>query len=488
MNSPYHVIIVGGGMAGMAAADLLSRHGLRILVVDDNAHAGGQLLRKPMFSGGSPRRFEPNRFRRRGMQLVERLMKQMVPILNGAQVLGIFPGRTLLVEDNQGRVMERRAEALILATGARERQLPFKGWDLPGVISTGAAQILMKSSGILPGKETLVGGCGPLPLATAAEIVANGGKVHAVLDQNGVAEKLKVLAAGPSIWPKLVEGAVHLARLAAARVPMMQGMRIVEAIGRQQLEGVVAARVDAYGHVVQGSERIIPTETVAVGCGFSPNIELPRQAGCSISHSVDKGGWCVDVNNAMETSVERIYAVGETTGVAGAEKSFLEGQIAAWDILFKQGRVDERTRVKQAGPLLRGRRRQIRYGRFLNRLCRVQPGWCADIPDKTIVCRCEEITMGEIRGRLNNGFNTINGVKRAARCGMGHCQGRTCGPIVQDIISAYTQRSPMDVGTVSVRAPVKPVALGALARATISRADNHDQQDHDRSGKGRPHE
>lgn len=479
MNNPHHVIIVGSGLAGMAAADLLCKQGLRVLVVDDNAHTGGQLLRKPPFSDPPPRRFEPDRQKHRGMRLVDQLRKDKVQILHGAQVLGIYPERTLLVEERPNHISEHRADALILATGARERQLPFKGWDLPGVISTGAAQILMKSSGILPAKETLIGGCGPLMLVLAAEIMANGGKVQAVLDQNGIAEKLKVITAGPAVWPKLLEGAVYLAQLAAARVPLKQGIRIVKAGGRHRLERVIAARADANGRIIQGTEQVYPARTLAVGYGFSPNIELPHQAGCAISHAVEKGGWHVDVDGAMETSVDRIYAAGETTGIAGAGKSFIEGQIAAWDILYKQERVDEQTRKMNMEPLLRKHHQQIRYGRFLNRLCQIQPGCYADIPDETVVCRCEEITMGDIRRQLDNGFDTMNGIKKATRCGMGHCQGRTCGPILFDILSARSHRPPITIGYTSARVPVKTVTLGALAkiRTHISQDDSDNGSD-----------
>ena len=184
MKRSYHVIIVGSGLAGLAAADILSRYGLHILVIDDNAHLGGQLLRKLPQAAAAENRFEPDRLKRQGARLAARIKKGNIQVLNGTQVLGIYPEHILLVEDSRGHVSEYRADALILATGARERQLPFKGWTLPGVMSTGAAQILMKSSGILPGRKTLIGGCGPLMLVLAAEILANRGEILAVLDQS----------------------------------------------------------------------------------------------------------------------------------------------------------------------------------------------------------------------------------------------------------------------------------------------------------------
>lgn len=473
MNKRYHAVIVGSGMAGLAAAELLSMHGLHVLVVDDNTHTGGQLLRRPAHTAGKKRRFEIDRIKRQGIRLAERLTAGNLHFCNQTQVLGIYPERSLLLARPNQHLFECHADSLILATGAREKQLPFKGWTLPGVMATGAAQILMKSSGILPGKKTLIGGLGPLMLVLAAEILSNGGKVHALLDQSSFAEKIKAVTVGPEIGFKLLEGAFYFTRLAFARVPIMQGVRILEARGRKQLEAVVYARTDANGKIIDGTEQIRSTDTLAVGYGFSPNIELPQQAGCSVSYDADKGGWFVDVDASMATSAPGIYAVGETTGIAGAGKSFIEGQIAAWDILLKTGRVNRRRHKEYTRALKRQRRQQVRYGRLINRMCRIAPGCYEEIPDETIVCRCEEITMGEIRRRLGQGFATMNGIKRATRCTMGNCQGRICGPILSEIISGFTHRPPGEIGCTSARIPVKTVSLGALAKMPISSGNDH---------------
>ncbi len=464
MPKHYHVIIVGGGIAGMAAADLLSTHNLRVLLVDDNAQTGGQLLRKSSDTGGRTRRFDPDRLKHRGRRLKERLKRSSVEFYNFSQVVGIYPERTLLVECIKGAISEFHADAIVLATGAREKQLPFKGWTLPGVMATGAAQFLVKSSGILPGRKTLIGGIGPLMLVLATELLANGDSVRALLDQSTFADKIKVFTAGPAIWSKLVEGAFHLSRVALARVPITQGVRILEARGRKELEAVVYARTDASGSIIRGTEKICSADALAVGYGFSPNIELPQQAGCSVSYAVDKGGWTVDVDASMNTSVTDIYAVGETTGIAGAAKSLIEGQIAAWDILLKMGYVDRQSHEERTYPLKRQRRQQVMYGKFLNRLCRLNPDCYGEIPDDVIICRCEEITMGEIRRQISHGISTMNGIKRVTRCTMGNCQGRMCGPIISDIIGALTRQSPASIGCPSARAPIKPVPLGVLAK------------------------
>ena len=257
----------------------------------------------------------------------------------------------------------------------------------------------------------------------------------------------------------------------AARVPIQQAVRVVEARGGQSLETVVAARVDASGRVCRGTETLYQADTLTVGQGFAPNIELPLQAGCRISYGMDKGGWYVAVTDAMETSLAGIYAAGETTGIAGGGKSYIEGRMAAWDILHKQDRVDPQTCVCRIRTLTRMRNRQLRYGRFLNLLCHPQAAVYADIPDEVIVCRCEAISMGEIRRHLAQDVATMNGIKKATRCGMGFCQGRTCGPILFDVIGDHCGPSAQAIGFTAARTPVKSVSLGALARMKRIRDD-----------------
>ncbi len=458
------VIIVGSGIGGLAAAACLAAHGLKILLLDENSHPGGQFLRPGLPIGPNRRDAKLNFLQRQGLNLQKQLSSNAVSMLTVAQVLGIFPEHTLLVEDRPNHLAEYSAETLILATGARERYLPFRGWTLPGVMGTGAAQILMKSAGMLPGRNILIAGNSPLMPVVAAEILRHGGKLHSLLHHGGSVPMRQLLAAGPRILPRVVQGAAYLARLVAARVPVRRGVRIIEARGRRQLETVTAGRVDARGRVIAGTETHIDVDTLAIGYGFAPNLELAQQAGCTLAYAPDQGGWCVDINDSMETSLKNIYAAGEITGIAGAAKSLIEGQISAWKILLRQGRVNRRTAAGHVRRLRRQRKQELQYGRFLNQLCRIDANCYAGIPDDTIVCRCEEISMQTIRRQVQHGFTTMRGLKTAARCGMGHCQGRTCGPILFDIISALTQQQAETVGYTSARAPVKMVSLGALAR------------------------
>jgi len=462
MSRTCDVAIVGAGFAGLAAADVLAGSGLDVRVFDENPHVGGQLLRRPSGTSHGPGGFEFDGIRRSGLRLVGRVARRGVKVEGGTQVLGLFPGQTLLVEDRDGRVSEVTARCVLCAAGARETYLPFKGWTLPGVISTGSAQILIKSSGMLPAKETLIGGLGPLQFVLAREIVRYGGKVLALLDHGGVADKIGLMRMLPRNLPKLLDGAWIMASLALSGVRVRLRMRILEASGKTRLESVVAARAGGDGQIISGTETRYPTECLAVGFGFAPNIELLIQAGSAAEHLPDRGGWVARVGDLLETSVDNVFAAGEVTGIAGARKSMIEGRIAGLAIRERLGRPLPGT-LRLLQDLARERRSELRYGAVLNRMCRLPEDWVKSIPEETIICRCEDVRMADIRNAMADGFVTPGALRRACRCGLGNCQGRICGPIIRDILEAETKSEQGRIGIPSVRPPIKAVRLGALA-------------------------
>ena len=479
MKAKYHVVIVGSGIGGLSAARTLSGHGLDILLIDENAHLGGQLLRKSEKPRKSGFDIPFGSVRSKGGVLIQHIRDACPDIdrIHQAQVLGIFKDRRLLVHTRTGsrpdktgttgkkpvRLVEVRAEHLILATGARERYLPFKGWDLPGVMSLGAAQILMKSHGVLPAFSTVIAGTSPLMMVLASEILKNKGKVAAVLDENSFIKKAGFLPLIRHHWQKPAEGIFYTARMMRSRVPMNHQIRIVEARGSQCLESVVAAKTALDGRVITGTEIEYPTRALAIGYGFVPNIELAVQAGCDIDYCNRLGGWVVRVGRNLESSVSSVYAVGETTGIAGAGKSCIQGEMAALSILkrlnklnLKKDRASFQIRMDRLYSL---NRQQEMYGAFLTHLCGVPAAAYRQIADDTLICRCENVTMGTIRKAIEQGFTTSGGLKKATRSGMGRCQGRICGAVITEIILALTGKEPGDIGPSLSRAPVKNVPV-----------------------------
>ena len=457
------VAIVGGGIAAAAAAEVLGTRGVRVLVLDENLRPGGQYLRGGRAAGGS--RVEGTR--RRGLGLLERLARGPVAVRSRTEVLGIEPGLELLASDAGGETFTVAPALLLLATGARERFIPFKGWTLPGVVSTGAVQILIKQSGVLPARETLVAGAGLFPMAVAADLVASGGRVPAVFDEMALSRRLPHPRLITGNFPKFLQGAAILGRLLFGGTAVRTGTRVVEARGRDCLAEVVTARVDPHGAVMAGSEKTHAAECLAVGYGFAANTELAQLADCELACNPGLGGWVVKVNEDLETSVAGVFAAGEITAVGGAAKSLTEGRLAGYAILRHMGLLKPGEEGEKIAGLKRTRRRQLAFARFFNAQYHASPerlkAIYGGLADEVPLCRCEDARLGDLRRAVADGFTTPAGAKKATRCGMGICQGATCKTILLDALTALTGRPPALIPPPSVRFPVKPVALGALA-------------------------
>lgn len=467
MKTKYHVVIVGSGIGGLSAARHLAGRGFDILMIDECSLSGGQLLRKTEKLIAA--KFDPDTTKKKGFSLIQLVENsdQHIDKIAQAQVLGIFEGKTLFVHTGGSRdsaqIVEISAEFIILATGARERYLPFKGWTLPGVMSLGAAQILIKSHGILPAQKTLVAGSSPLMMVLASELLKNGGAIPAMLNENPFSKNLKFLPLVRHHWPKLFEGAVYTAQLMRNRVFTVNRTRVLEARGKKQFETLVAARTTADGDVIVGTEQEYCAGALAIGYGFVPNIELAVQAGCATEYLQAGGGWIVTVDKNLETSLDSVYAVGEITGIAGGKKSVAQGEIAAISILKKMRKLPQSADNSRSMKQLYARnQQQMEYAAFLNNLCQVPLTAYQQIPDDTLICRCENISMEEIKKAISLGFTTSGGIKKATRCGMGMCQGRICGAVITDIIMALTQKKPEEIGSSRLRAPVKNVAIDAF--------------------------
>ncbi|MBU8910181.1 MAG: NAD(P)/FAD-dependent oxidoreductase, partial [Desulfobacterales bacterium] len=228
-------------------------------------------------------------------------------------------------------------------------------------------------------------------------------------------------------------------------------------------ESAIMSKITPEGEVIPGTKAEFPAGALTIGYGFVPNIELPLQAGCDLEYHESKGGWVVRVDETLESSFRSVYAVGEITGIAGAKKSFIQGKLAALSILKKMGKITAGNRgFEEVQTLISLDHQQAAYASFLNHLCRVPQSAYAAIPDETMICRCEEITMGTIKKNIQKGFDTIGSLKKATRCGMGRCQGRICGPVIFDIIIALTKKSPGEIGCSLSRAPVKNVNIKAF--------------------------
>ncbi len=452
----YDIVVVGAGLAGMAAAVIFKQHGLNFLVIDENPHPGGQLIRKQPHGEQSSLDGYQDAVKKCGHKLRKEFELDS-HFLQAARILGIFEACNLCLEDNLGQSRLISAEYILLATGAREHFMPFKGWTLPGVLALGAAQIMMKSSGILPGRKTVVAGAGPLLYTMAGQVVRCGGDVPLLLDRASRREQAAFFKLFPPQLAKLPEGLQNMLALKRHGSRMLTRHAVVEARGDGQVEEVVYARISRTGRVIPKSEATISADSLAIGQGFVANTELAASAGCELEFNQNLGGWIVAVDEQLKTSFSRIYAAGEITGIGGGEQSLREGELAALAIVSALGVQigDSPLRIRK---LQKYRQAQKGFNRFLANLAEVPSGCWEDLPDETILCRCEDVSFGDVRRALTLGLDSISLLKRGTRISMGRCQGRTCTPIINALLKA----NKLTATTPNIRFPVKPVLLSAL--------------------------
>ncbi|WP_369218411.1 FAD-dependent oxidoreductase, partial [Streptomyces flavofungini] len=325
--------------------------------------------------------------------------------------------------------IEVNARTLLLATGSHERHLPFPGWTLPGVISAGGAQAMLKSGLALPGHRIVVAGSGPLLLAAATSLTAAGAHVPEVVeasDYTAYTRHLKALTTNPR---KLTEAARHATSLLDHRVRLRTRSVVTEAHGTDRVEAVTVSRLDRSWRPIPGTARRIACDALATGHGLIPQIDLATALGCATRRTAD-GTYALELGPLQETSLRGLWAAGETTGVGGAQAAHLEGELAALAITARlTGRQPAPT------PRLRAlRHRRDRMRAFADAMAtahRPGPGWTGWLTDDTDVCRCEEVPAARIREAVADlGARDPRSVKLLTRAGMGWCQGRMCGTAV----------------------------------------------------------
>jgi thioredoxin reductase len=352
------------------------------------------------------------------------------------------PFRVHAVADDRRRDYAAvEAAAVVVATGAYDRQLPVPGWTLPGVMAAGAAQSLLKGSAVVAGRRVVVAGAGPFLLPVAAGLARAGAQVVAVIEAGQPLDYLRRPAGLAASWRKLPEASGYLAELARRRVPVLRRHAVIAAHGADRLRSVTVARIDAEWAVVPGSERTLDADVLAAGYGFIPQVELLGEVGAQLVAGSGPGAFVALAGPDQQTTVPGLFAAGETTGIGGADLARIEGAAAGRAAARYAGHPGPPAgRVLPAG---RGARRARRAGAALARFAAVmesvhavQPGWTRWPADDTVICRCEEVTLGELRAAMSLGADDARSAKLLARPGMGWCQGRMCGHAVSAIIAA----------------------------------------------------
>jgi len=454
------VAVLGAGPAGAAAAIEAAELGLRVTALDEQLAAGGQVYR--IAPGIASKHADPDRAE--GDRLRSMLAAANVDRYFGHRVWHVERLGDVWHLHSLGPDGPRttRANALIVATGAQERHVPFAGWDRPGVIGLAAATILLKAQRVLPGRNVVVAGAGPLLLVVAKAIIDGGGRVAAIVDANPrsawFAHATDLLSR-----PDLVARGVGWARkLKSAGVPMLQGHILRAVDGDAPSLRAIAVSVDRDGSPRPNASAIeLACDAVCCGFGLMPATDVTRLAGASHAFDPARGGWHVIVDADQRCDVPRLYAAGDGAGIAGAAAAPLQGRIAALAAARDLGRTDANSRSVEIAQ--RAQLRAARFGKAMTQLANVGDGAIASIPTDVVVCQCERLSRAALDRAIDDGCTTINDLKANTRCGMGPCGGRLCEETAARLIAVRTRRTRAEVGQATGRPPLRPVDLDALA-------------------------
>jgi thioredoxin reductase len=461
------LLIIGGGPAGLAAAATAGQHGLRAIVLDERPAPGGQVYKQP---GPGFRVRDPARLGRdyqRGIALARQAAQAGAQLRAGVEVVALEgTGAIVVAGGHSGRI---RGKRLLIAAGAHDRPVAFPGWTLPGVVTAGGAQALVKASRVVPGDRVAFAGSGPLALAFPAQLRHYGVNVVLVLEAGPAPRPwalLGIARAAPGNGELLRDAAGYRRRLAQHRVPLRYGRIVVAAQGDGRVEEIVHAAVGPDWRVVPGSEQRATVDTICLGYGFVPADELLRLAGCAFGYDEDLGGAVVRRDDWLRTSVPGLLAAGDVAGVRGALSAADQGRLAALGAAADLGALTEAQALQLARPVRARLERKERLRAALTPLYAVGPGLYELATPPTVVCRCEEVTRADLDAAIAATAD-VNMIKSYTRAGMGLCQGRNCRRQIAALVAASTGTSIADVPAATARPPARPVPLAAMADDSI---------------------
>jgi thioredoxin reductase len=461
LSEAVDVVVIGAGPAGMSAATRAARAGLKTVLLDEQDAVGGQIYRSigradaqrkqilgPDYAAGAA---IADAFAASGARHVTHATVWQVTRERGINYL------------KDGKIGSFDAQRVILASGAMERPFPIPGWTLPGVLTAGAAQILLKSAGEVPASAPVLAGCGPLLYLLGWQYVRAGVPIRALVDTTRHEDRWRAkrhMLSALRAWPFLSKGLQLMRTLREAGVPMFEAaddLRVEARIGTDHVE-----RAAALSFTTQGKAHRIEADVILLHQGVVPNTQFTQ--ALRASHRWDDAQLCFTPKTDAwgELDVPGIFVAGDGAGIGGAQAAALQGTLAGLAVAAQLGAIDTARRDLEALPHRRELANVLRIRPFLDSLYR--PRERNRIPsDETIVCRCEEVTAGELRRFVELGCVGPNQAKSFGRCGMGPCQGRMCGLTVTEVIADARRVSPADVGYYRIRPPIKPLTLGELA-------------------------
>lgn len=479
MNSHTDLIVIGAGPAGLSAACAGRDCGLDVTLVDEQSAPGGQLFRN-VESPLAQALLDPKE-RAAGLDLIGRFRASGARYRPGTTVWGLEPHKVFCTVD--GRAESLAASCIIVAPGGMERPVPFPGWTLPGVMGAGGADILLRSGGTLPVRQTgpgqtgqpdqaaqpdrdapvVLAGNGPLLLLLAGHLLDAGVRIAAWLDTGRWLPRLLsagLLPAAALDLPYLGKGLKMALRALRSATPIIPNVTGIRAVGTARLEKIV--------YRARGATHEITASVLLRHEGIIPRVHILNSLGAALAWDRVQRCWRPASDLCGRTSINDIYVAGDGASVHGGDASLLKGTLAGIEVARRLGVLSDAEAAYRSAPARR-KLRALRAARaFLRHVFAPNPA-IFRVPDDTLICRCECVTAGDIRKAVAEGFRDVNEVKRVTRCGMGQCQGRMCGPALAELTAAARSTSPREVGFLQMRQPFRPVTLENYCSVTAGK-------------------
>ncbi len=456
MTRRADLLIIGAGPAGMSAAIAARRYGLDVLVVDEQPAPGGQIWRGIEQVAQTARAEILGEAYLAGLDVAKAFRASGARYEPGTQVWQLEKGpRAFMTREGVASAVD--ADAILLATGAQERPVPFPGWTLPGVMTVGAGQILLKSSDQIPDAPVWIAGSGPLPLLYAIQLLKAGGQIAGYLDTT---PKGRAFAALP-----------QLAKALAAPAELAKGLSWLTTLKRQtryigNVSGIEAHGSDRLEQITfttrGGKTETVDAEMLLVHEGVIPTIHPTLALGCEHDWNRAQDCYAPKLDAWGETTETGVYVAGDGAGIGGAIAACHRGELAAIGIAAKAGRLTAQEAESAVQPIRAALAKALKIRPFLDTYYRPRKAVFSP-PDKALACRCEEVTAQTVRTLAANGYRDPNQIKTFTRAGMGPCQGRQCNYTVAAILAEATGKTVPDLGLYRVRPPFKPLTLGELS-------------------------
>ncbi len=450
----YDCVIIGAGPAGMSAAITLADAGVRILVLDRAPRAGGQIFRSaansplPDASALGPDYTD-------GSSLIMRFEACSAEHQSEADVWHVGEDGTILYSKD-GIPQQVQTREILLCTGAMERPMPIPGWTLPGVMTAGAAQVMLKSDAVVA-KDAIFAGSGPLLYLITAQYLRLGVKVAALVDTTPRRNYLTSLPKAPGAlrsWPMLRKGLGLMREIASSGIPVFRGASNLRVLGKGKASGL---EFDCQ----KGQQRVL-SEHVFLHHGVIPHSNMSRSMGLSHIWNTAQHCWQVQTDAWGQSSIPHVSVAGDGAGITGADAAQSAGRLSALNILTRLGRLTIETRNLKARKDRATLGKMAPFRRFIDQLYGPSKSLCLPQQMDTTVCRCEERSLKDLKDGFDQGARDPNALKSLTRCGMGPCQGRQCGPIVSSLLADLAPRAGI---TGRLLPPAKPATAAQPRRA-----------------------